>query len=564
MLGKRYLDTRVGLAEVLDAVKSLAFQTQVDYHELEHEDMGICLTSPFRIVVAGESESGKTSFLNALLGINLIEDDEYPIYVYGSARIWSGGESPFVKYTQIQTLSEVEIVDNRGISKLTVDERDYLKELMEEADHVFYVMSAENPWAAKSWDFVTESREQVGKRCSVILQKTDILKKRDIEVLVGHLTSLSIQRVGHALQIHCISAIAGVASWGKQKRDGRAWLHSGYKELEAYLNEQLNGGEERRGALQYVSRKVKQVIDRIESSIEGKMGVLRSDTNSLKIVEAEVERAREGEVENAKIGLLQMASVITEQIEPAVKYASKKNGFFSTLIAVFSRGDGALEVEKQLQLDVSGAAFERAREIAFSLLAKCEHQWRGMRDDLQKRMAVTVVGFDSKMFEKNVEKFSDQMQHQTKRTMMMLKLSRLLDRMMVARQRALKKMLCWLLLLVSAAGFTGYMELNFFAELPWLILVIATGLFFYMLYFGSKTKSALLLAYSERLHNARFEFSEMMQEPYSTEMREFYTGYTSMFENLRQYIVSSEERLVPMHDKWHALFLRYKAVDQGI
>ncbi len=85
-----------------------------------------------------------------------------------------------------------------------------------------------------------------------------------------------------------------------------------------------------------------------------------------------------------------------------------------------------------------------------------------------------------------------------------------------------------------------------------------------MIYFGSKTKKALLLAYRERLHNARFEFTEMMHEPYSTEMREFYTGYTSMFENLRQYIVSSEERLMPIHEKWHALFLRYKAVDQEI
>lgn len=124
MLGKRYLDTRVSLAEVLDAVKSLAFQTQVDYHELEHEDMGVCLTSPFRIVVSGESESGKTSFLNALLGINLLEDNEYPIYIYGSERLWSGGASPLVKYTQIQSLSEVEIVDTRGVSELSSEERD--------------------------------------------------------------------------------------------------------------------------------------------------------------------------------------------------------------------------------------------------------------------------------------------------------------------------------------------------------------------------------------------------------------------------------------------------------
>ena len=564
MLGQRYLETRVSLAEVLEAVKSLAFQTQVDYSELNLDDIDVCLTSPMRIVVAGESESGKTSFLNALLGLNFCEDDEYPIYIYGSARIWSGEPNDSIKYIQIQGLEELEVVDSRAVSKLTVEEREVLKELMVEADHVFWVLSAENPWAAKCWDFVTEMRDVVGKRSSLVLQKIDLIKKRDVEILTSHLTSLSVQRVGHALKIQSVSAIAAVKAWSKGKRDGRAWLHSGFKEIEDTLSSNLNNGIERKGALQYVSQLVKTVLDRIEQSIQGKMSVLRSDTNSLKIVEAEVERARELEVENAQEGLLRMSAVITDQIEPALEFASKKNGFFATLIALFSRGDGALAVEKRLQQDVSEAAFERGREVAYHLLAKCERQWRGMRDDLQRRMAVDVVGFDSKMFEKNVEHFSENMGKETKHTMVMLKLSRLLDRMMVSRQRSLKKMLCWLLILISISGILGYAQLEYFSELPWVVLILAAGLLGYMLVYGSKTKEALLVAYRERMYNARFEFSEMMEEPYSTEMREFYTGYTSMFENLRRYIVSSEERLVPIHDKWHKLFLRYRAVDQDI
>jgi len=394
--------------------------------------------------------------------------------------------------------------------------------------------------------------DYVKKRCSAILQKVDMLKEGDASVLLGHLSSLSKQRLGYQIKIDCVSAKIGANAWSgstvKEERDVTSWKSSGYEELENDLDSLLNHGVERRTALQEVSATVRRVLERIESAIREELRTLKSDMYSLKIVESEVENSRDGEVYNARDGLQRMAAVIGEQSNATMKHAAEKNGFLVSLFAIFSRGDGALAVEKKLQESVSDAAYDRALAIARNLLAKCEHQWQIMRDDMQEQMAVSMVDFDSSGFEKNVEKFSENMQQHSKRTMVMLKLSRLLDRLMMSRQRSLKKMLTWVLLLVSGAGILGYVEPPFLAKLPWFLLSVAVVLFLYMMYFGRKTKKALLLVYKERLHNARFEFTEMMEEPYSREIRAFYDGYTSMFENLRNYIVDSELRLEPIHD----------------
>ena len=567
MLGQRYLETRDSLAEAVTTAKALALETNSSAEELTHEGVSEILASPLRIAVCGEKGSGKTSFLHALLGLELNSESEKAIHVYGAGVLWGESPSSHVEYQQVRALAEhggLEVIDTGAVSKLTGDERERMKTLLSESDHVFWVMSSENPWAAKSWDLVTEMRELLGKRSSVILQKVDLLKKKDIEVLLGHLTSLSIQRVGHALPMHCVSAEKGIKSWGEGKRDGRLWLNSGFKDCETALDTALNSGEERREALLWISQRMLKVVNRVETTIQEKISGLRSDIRSLQLVETEVERSREHEVQNSRENVEHIANVVCDCADYSVNFAKRKNSLLATLISIFNRGDGALSIEKNLQEEVSEATYERSQEVAFGILAKCERQWSGMKDDLQKRMAVDVVSFDNSVFEQKVDIFAEKMQKKMKHAMVMLKLRRLLDRMMVTRQRALKKMVMWLLSFVSIAGIIGYADIEAISFLPWIFMGLAGVVFAVMLGYGYKTRKSLLAVYSESVYNVRYELADMIQGTYEDEIREFYSGYTSMFENLRRYIVNSEESIEPLNERWHDLFLQHRAIHQDI
>ncbi len=567
MLGQRYLETRDSLADAVTTAKALALETNSSAEELTHEGVAEILASPLRIAVCGEKGSGKTSFLHALLGLELNSESEKAIHVYGAGVLWGESPSSHVEYQQVRALAEhggLEVIDTGAVSKLTGDERERMKTLLSESDHVFWVMSSENPWAAKSWDLVTEMRELLGKRSSVILQKVDLLKKKDIEVLLGHLTSLSIQRVGHALPMHCVSAEKGIKSWGEGKRDGRLWLNSGFKDCETALDTALNSGEERREALLWISQRMLKVVNRVETTIQEKISGLRSDIRSLQLVETEVERSREHEVQNSRENVEHIANVVCDCADYSVNFAKRKNSLLATLISIFNRGDGALSIEKNLQEEVSEATYERSQEVAFGILAKCERQWSGMKDDLQKRMAVDVVSFDNSVFEEKVDIFAEKMQKKMKHAMVMLKLRRLLDRMMVTRQRALKKMVMWLLSFVSIAGIIGYADIEAISFLPWIFMGLAGVVFAVMLGYGYKTRKSLLAVYSESVYNVRYELADMIQGTYEDEIREFYSGYTSMFENLRRYIVNSEESIEPLNERWHDLFLQHRAIHQDI
>ncbi len=247
-----------------------------------------------------------------------------------------------------------------------------------------------------------------------------------------------------------------------------------------------------------------------------------------------------------------------------MKYASKKNGMIGTLISLFTRGDGAVAVEKRLQELVSESASVRAREIAFSMLRQCEQHWNIMRPELQRKMAVNVVDFDARGFERKVDEFSIKMEHSTRHAMVLLKLRRLLDRMMVARQQVLKRILILVLALVSTAGIIGYLSDDLHNELPFLILGIAGFLVLWMVWYGKKTKDALIDDYADTIVDARLHLAEMIENDYIDEVRDFFNGYFPMFENIRRYIVEAESDLEPNQKEWHELFLKLKAIEQDL
>ncbi len=567
MLGEEYLETRGRLESIIGQIKTLALRLDALSDEIETEEVRNCLESPFRLLVCGEKGCGKTAFLSSLVGKRLPEPSTgttKAIQIYGASVLSPEKEDDTLAYHQIRELGELELIDTRGIDELEEKELEKIKELMPICDYVLWVVSSGNPWASKTWDFVTETRELVGKQNAVVLQKMDLRPPEDVPILLGHLRQLSVQRVGHALPIHCVSASIAADAWSHDYRDAKLWMDSGYENFETTLDEQISTSQERGDALKLAYDRAKIVIDRLEDTIENRAKALRGDKHVLQAVEAEVERAREAEVKNARGNLNKLVSVVSEQVGDTVKYASRKNGVMGTLVSLFTRGDGAVAIEKRLQESVSESGSVRAREIAFSMLSNCEDHWNIMRPELQRKMAVNVIDFDTHGFEKKVDEFSNKVEQSTRHAMVLLKLRRLLDRMMVARQVVLRRALILVLALVATAGFIGCLSENLQNKLPFFVLGVAGFLVLWMFWYGKKTKDALINDYADTIMDARLHLAEMIQDDYVDEVRGFFTAYQPMFENIRRYIVEAESDLEPKQKEWHALFLTLKAIEQEI
>ncbi len=566
MLGEEYLDTRKRLESIVGQIKTLAVRIGASYEEIESDSVRQSLTSRFRILVCGDKACGKSAFLSSLVGKNLIDpgSGSKAIQMFGASVLSSEKEDESFSYHRAPEIGELELIDTRGIGELNEQELERVRQLMPTCDYVLWVVSTANPWASMTWDFITETRALVGKKNAVVLQQVDLRPPEDIPILLDHLRSLSVQRVGYALTVHCLSASIAAKAWSHNYRDSKIWKSSGYEEFEKILENKITSSGERRGALKLVYDGAKVVIDRLEGSIQNRSQALRGDKHVLQAVEAEVERARETEVKSARENLNKLGSVVSEQVDTTVKYANKKNGILGTLISLFTRGDGAVVVEKRLQESVSEAASVRAREIAFTMLSNCEDHWNVMRPELQRKMAVSVVDFDTRGFEKNVADFSNKMEQSTRHALVLLKLRRLLDRMMVARQQVLKSALVIVLALVAIAGGVGYFSDDEQSKLPFFILGGGGVMVLWMLWYGKKTKDALIDDYADTIVAARLHLAEMIQGDYVDGVRDFFTAYFPMFENIRRYIVEAEADLEPQLEEWNELFLMLKAIEQEI
>jgi len=500
----------------------------VSANELEGDDVESWLNSPFRIMVCGEPGVGKTSLISALVGATMakLEEQQKAIQLYSGAVIPTEEIDHSLDFKNVPKLGEIEWIDTRGVGTMDADALARTKELMMTCDFVLWVVSAENPWASQTWELITEMSRPLGVRNALVLQQVDLRADDDVPILLNHLKSLSQQRIGYELPIHCLSAkLAQQARRGK-KRNAARWASSGFGQFEEWLDRKVTHSRLRVESLQACYERAKIVIDRLDNTFFRRKRALQGDQHVLQAVEAEVDRAREIEVKNARESLNLLGSVVSEQAEESVLYARQKNGVIGTLISLFTRGDGAVAVEKKMEVD--------------------------------------VVDFDVSGFEKNIEKFAEKMEQSTKHSLVLLKLRRLLDRMMVARQRVLKRMLIIVLGLVSLAGWIGYTSDDGQHSLSFFLLGVVALLVVWMFWYGKKTKDALLSDYSDTVVAARWHLADMLKNDYIDGVREFFTAYAPMFENIRRYIVEAEADLEPKHKEWHELFLMLTTIEQEI
>lgn len=206
----------------------------------------------FLLVVAGEFNSGKSSFINALLGEQVLPEgvtpttDRITVLRYGDQPAEKDLEAFLLERTHPSPLlRELSIVDTPGTNAIIRRHEELTREYVPRSDLVLFVTSADRPFTESERAFLEQIREW-GKKIVFVINKIDILQDEDERKQVADFVRENATTLlGQPPEVFPVSArqALGARASGDEEARPALWEASGFGAMEEYLLHTLDQEE---------------------------------------------------------------------------------------------------------------------------------------------------------------------------------------------------------------------------------------------------------------------------------------------------------------------------------
>jgi small GTP-binding protein len=209
-------------------------------------DAKMRLEALFLLVIAGEFNSGKSAFINALIGADIMPEGVTPttalinLLTYGekqSERMLADGS---VERTYPAAfLEDITVVDTPGTNAIVREHEALTQHFVPNADIVFFVTSADRPFTESERAFMEDIREW-GKKIVVIVNKIDLLRAdADVREVTTFVEDNIARLLGFEPVVFPVSAMqaqqANELSVRNPQEGNRLWNESRFGALEGYI-----------------------------------------------------------------------------------------------------------------------------------------------------------------------------------------------------------------------------------------------------------------------------------------------------------------------------------------
>jgi small GTP-binding protein len=251
ILSEREQDLRAREHELLDRLAGALerFGTDVDPDDLRRfREARDQLEGLFLLVVAGEFNSGKSSFINALLGERVLPEGVTPTtdrinrLRYGAEASEQLLEAYLLERTYpADLLREITIVDTPGTNAIIRRHEELTRDFLPRSDLVLFVTSADRPFTESERGFLEQIREW-GKKIVFVVNKIDILVRlEDQQQVLDFVRDNATALLGEAPRLFAVSARDALAA--RAASSAEAWQASGFEAVEQYLVRTLDQQE---------------------------------------------------------------------------------------------------------------------------------------------------------------------------------------------------------------------------------------------------------------------------------------------------------------------------------
>jgi GTPase SAR1 family protein len=258
--------------------------TQIVKDRLSH------LESAAMLVIVGEVKSGKSSFVNALLGEEVCEVAPDPCtagiqeLVYGERRTRITLGENWEKLTlPKEVLNKITIVDTPGTNSIIKNHQAITEKYIPQSDLVVFVFSAKNPHTGSAWDFLSLVRKDWHRKMVFILQQADLASPRELEINQERVYQYARERNVQNPVVFAVSA----------KLENERSADSGYAKFREYLGNAIHTGEVWQLKVEGARDTVSKIAGRLITRLNGEKDTLEDDRAFYTSLLAKVKSRRE-------------------------------------------------------------------------------------------------------------------------------------------------------------------------------------------------------------------------------------------------------------------------------
>jgi small GTP-binding protein len=352
------------------------------------DDIIAHLDELFLLVIAGEFNSGKSSFINALLGDKVVAEgvtpttDRITLLRYGDEPAEQTLEEFLLERDfPAEVLRRLTIVDTPGTNAIIRRHEELTRDFIPRADLVLFITSADRPFTESERAFLSAIQEW-GKKIVIVLNKADMLEEHELEQVMTFIRDNARDLLGMTPEIFPVSARGAQRARGATP-DEALWKASRFETVEHYILETLD--EEQRVRLKLLSPLgvAQHLTDKYLKLAESRLETLQQDFATIDNIERQLGLFRDDLSEDFKYHLTEVDNVFNQ-------FELRGNQFFDERIQLrnifqLARTERVREdFEQEVVADVPREIEARLHGLIDWMIEKNLRVWQSIMDYLQR------------------------------------------------------------------------------------------------------------------------------------------------------------------------------------
>jgi len=351
------------------------------------------LEEMFLLVIVGEFNSGKSAFVNALLGAEVSEEgvtpttDRITVLRHADKPVERSRKDGVVERGYPNDfLREISIVDTPGTNAIIRHHEELSRGFVPRSDLVLFVTSAERPLTESERGYLELIRDW-GKKILLVINKADLLadegKREEVRTFVDGGIRSALGLTPPIFFVSALLARKAKAATNSMERDA-LMKASGFTELENYITDLLD--EEGRVRLKMESPLgvVEELNRRYRGAVEERLHLLDEDFRTAENVESQLGLYREDMGRDFEARMAEIENIILRMNERGDAWL-EENIRFANIFELFRQEKVSERFKREVVADTEELVDERVDELVDWMVDRNLKQWRTVVDYVNRR-----------------------------------------------------------------------------------------------------------------------------------------------------------------------------------